>query len=61
LQVVEFSIFLLNLEWALQQCNATALPMIEDDFHNILSSGERFIRSSPFLEGDAHQICQENY
>jgi len=28
LQGVEFSIFLLIFEWALQQCNATALPVI---------------------------------
>jgi len=28
LQGVEFSIFLLIFEWALQQCSATALPVI---------------------------------
>jgi len=30
LQVVEFSIFVLILAWALQQCSATALPGITD-------------------------------
>ena len=29
LQVVEFSVFLLILAWALQQCSATALPVIQ--------------------------------
>jgi len=28
LQGVEFSIFLIDFEWALQQCSATALPVI---------------------------------
>jgi len=30
LQVVELSIFLLIFEWALQQCSATALPVIQE-------------------------------
>ena len=30
LQGVEFPIFLLIFEWALQQCSATALPVISD-------------------------------
>jgi len=30
LQGVEFPIFLLISEWALQQCSATALPVIGD-------------------------------
>ena len=30
LQGVEFSIFPIDFEWALQQCSATALPVIED-------------------------------
>jgi len=29
LQGVEFPIFLLIFEWALQQCSATALPVME--------------------------------
>ena len=29
LQGVEFSIFPIDFEWALQQCSATALPVIE--------------------------------
>jgi len=29
LQGVEFSIFVLILAWALQQCSATALPVID--------------------------------
>jgi len=28
LQGVEFSIFAIDFEWALQQCSATALPVI---------------------------------
>ena len=28
LQLVEFSIFPIDFEWALQQCSATALPVI---------------------------------
>ena len=32
LQGVEFPIFLLIFEWALQQCSATALPVITDIF-----------------------------
>jgi len=37
LQGVEFPIFLLIFEWALQQCSATALPVIEPDLfdHNV--------------------------
>ena len=31
LQGVEFSIFPIDLEWALQQCSATALPVMADD------------------------------
>jgi len=41
LQGVEFPIFLLIFEWALQQCSATALLVINtcfaDDFCNLLS------------------------
>jgi len=33
LQGVEFSIFPIDFEWALQQCSATALPVI---MHNIV-------------------------
>ena len=29
LQGVEFSIFPIDFEWALQQCSATALPVID--------------------------------
>ena len=32
LQGVEFSIFPIDFEWALQQCSATALPVIEAQF-----------------------------
>jgi len=32
LQGVEISIFLLIFEWALQQCSATALPVIGPSF-----------------------------
>ena len=34
LQGVEFSIFPIDFEWALQQCSATALPVIEDCYMN---------------------------
>jgi len=33
LQGVEFPIFLLIFEWALQQCSATALPVIVTVMH----------------------------
>ena len=33
LQGVEFSIFLLIFEWALQQCSATALPVV---YHTVV-------------------------
>jgi len=33
LQGVEFSIFLLIFEWALQQCSATALPVV---YHTVI-------------------------
>ena len=32
LQGVEFSIFPIDFEWALQQCSATALPVISNMF-----------------------------
>jgi len=35
LQGVEFSIFVLILAWALQQCSATALPVINQLFTRI--------------------------
>jgi len=35
LQGVEFPIFLLIFEWALQQCSATALPVINSNWHSI--------------------------
>ena len=35
LQVVEISIFLLIFEWALQQCSATALPVIHTGNQNL--------------------------
>jgi len=34
LQGIEFSIFLLILAWALQQCSATALPVIVNERMN---------------------------
>ena len=33
LQGVEFSIFPIDFEWALQQCSATALPVMILDLH----------------------------
>jgi len=35
LQGVEISIFLLIFEWPLQQCSATALPVIEDTIQTV--------------------------
>ena len=37
LQGVEFSIFPIDFEWALQQCSATALPVIITQHHSILA------------------------
>ena len=36
LQGVEFPIFLLIFEWALQQCSATALPVIQNCVPNAI-------------------------
>ena len=38
LQGVEFSIFVLILAWALQQCSATALPVILFFFYYLFSN-----------------------
>jgi len=37
LQGVEFFIFPIDFEWALQQCSATALPVISSRLFNFLS------------------------
>jgi len=37
LQGVEFSIFLIDFEWALQQCSATALPVIAGYVVNLIA------------------------
>ena len=47
LQGVEISIFLLIFEWALQQCSATALPVIRDSM--IMRYTIIHVQSSSFL------------
>jgi len=56
LQGVEFSIFAIDIEWALKQCSATALPAIEWSFllHalqqklSMLLNGPNNFRNCPF-------------
>ena len=44
LQGVEISIFLLIFEWALQQCSATALPVIPSPWNlKCLKTGSSFV------------------
>jgi len=44
LQGVEFSIFVLISEWALQQCNATALPvMVHKKGANVFVKNQRIL------------------
>jgi len=37
LQGVEFSIFPIDFEWALQQCSATALPVMKQHLMSLLA------------------------
>ena len=53
LQGVEFSIFPIDFEWALQQCSATALPVITITENNPL------IGTNEVLAGD-HMIHTRN-
>jgi len=45
LQGVEFSIFPIDFEWALQQCSATALPVM---FVNVLTGEDERVVDSVF-------------
>ena len=51
LQEVEFSIFPIDFEWALQQCSATALPVISPSaFEGLCTSVVLFIMMAHFNE-----------
>jgi len=43
LQGVKFPIFLLIFEWALQQCSATALPVINDVYRDQQENRHRYL------------------
>jgi len=47
LQGVEFSIFPIDFEWALQQCSATALPVMASLYY--IGNSTRFARDLPLL------------
>jgi len=58
LQGVKFSIFLLIFEWALQQCSATALPVIHTMFHLVMKNIRASIDSRIYpAQSMAQQPC----
>jgi len=67
LQGVEFSIFPINFEWALQQCSATALPVIKGQvvlqytiYNNITLSANKAISCTDYsnsMTTTSYQLC----
>jgi len=61
LQGVEFPFFLLIFEWALQQCSATALPvMLRNSYSNFSRTDYIELARSPLIVGVVHCIQQAN-
>jgi len=57
LQGVEFPIFLLIFEWDLQQCSATALPVIRKTLHTVTKTECYYVQQSWH---QIHTVGQKN-